>query len=80
MCIIPCNYIKIVRLHKCKKKHSLNRYASSGKTTIGQPLAKTLNMGFIDTDRIIMEKEKRPLRDIVNHDGWKSSLRYSSQL
>jgi len=37
-------------------------------------------MGFIDTDRIIMEKEKRPLRDIVNHDGLESSLRYSSQL
>ncbi|WP_136479407.1 shikimate kinase [Acetivibrio thermocellus] len=47
---------------------------SSGKTTIGQPLAKTLNMGFIDTDRIIMEKEKRLLRDIVNHDGLEKFL------
>ncbi|HHV28903.1 MAG TPA: shikimate kinase [Clostridium sp.] len=47
---------------------------SSGKTTIGEPLAKTLGMGFVDTDKIIMDKEKRQLRDIVNQDGLEKFL------
>ncbi|GAE90051.1 shikimate kinase [Acetivibrio straminisolvens] len=47
---------------------------SSGKTTIGEPLAKTLSMGFVDTDKIITDKEKRPLRDIVNQDGLEKFL------
>ncbi|HOM01743.1 MAG TPA: shikimate kinase [Acetivibrio sp.] len=47
---------------------------SSGKTTIGEPLAKSLGMGFVDTDKIIMDIEKRPLRDIVNQDGLQKFL------
>jgi shikimate kinase len=42
---------------------------SSGKSTIGKPLSKKLNMQFIDTDHLIFEREKRALRDIVNEDG-----------
>ncbi|MFZ5987877.1 MAG: shikimate kinase [Bacillota bacterium] len=42
---------------------------SSGKTTVGEPLSKNLSMKFIDTDKIILDNEKRPLRDIVNNDG-----------
>ena len=47
---------------------------SSGKSTIGKPLSKTLNMQFIDTDYLIFEREKRALRDIVNEDGLESFL------
>lgn len=42
---------------------------SSGKSTIGKPLSKELNMQFIDTDSLIFEREKRALKDIVNEDG-----------
>lgn len=42
---------------------------SSGKSTIGKPLSKELNMQFIDTDTLILEREKRALKDIVNEDG-----------
>ncbi|TYQ18331.1 UNVERIFIED_CONTAM: shikimate kinase [Acetivibrio alkalicellulosi] len=42
---------------------------SSGKTTIGEPLSKELKMDFIDTDKIILNNEKRQLRDIVIEDG-----------
>lgn len=42
---------------------------SSGKTTVGKPLANRLGMGFIDTDAVIREKENRELSDIVNKDG-----------
>ena len=47
---------------------------SSGKSTVGEPLSKELNMKFIDTDKIIFDREKRPLRDIVNSDGLKTFL------
>lgn len=42
---------------------------SSGKTTIGKPLSKKLGMEFIDTDKVILDKEKKPLKDIVSEDG-----------
>lgn len=42
---------------------------SSGKTTIGKPLSKKMDMKFIDTDKVILDKEKKPLKDIVIEDG-----------
>jgi shikimate kinase len=42
---------------------------SSGKTTIGKPLSKKMGMGFIDTDKLILDREKKALRDIVIEDG-----------
>lgn len=40
-----------------------------GKSTIGVILAKTLGIGFIDTDLIIQEMTGRLLQDIINNDG-----------
>ena len=40
-----------------------------GKSTIGVILAKTLGIGFIDTDLIIQQREKRLLQDIIDKDG-----------
>ncbi|PQQ67452.1 shikimate kinase [Acetivibrio saccincola] len=42
---------------------------SSGKTTVGKPLSKKMGMGFVDTDKLILDREKKPLRDIVIEDG-----------
>lgn len=42
---------------------------SSGKSTVGKPLSKELEMQFIDTDALIFDREKRQLKDIVNEDG-----------
>ncbi len=42
---------------------------SSGKTTVGKPLAFRLCMGFADTDAVIRERENRELSSIVNEDG-----------
>ncbi|NMB34021.1 MAG: shikimate kinase [Clostridium sp.] len=47
---------------------------SSGKTTIGKPLSLALGMDFIDTDNIIIAKENKELKDIVNQDGLKKFL------
>ena len=47
---------------------------SSGKSTIGKPLSKDLEMQFIDTDALIFESEKRALKDIVNEDGLQKFL------
>ena len=37
-----------------------------GKSTIGVILAKTLGIGFIDTDLIIQQRENRLLQDIID--------------
>ncbi len=42
---------------------------SSGKSTVGKPLSKELEMQFIDTDALIFDREKRQLKDIVREDG-----------
>lgn len=52
---------------------------SSGKSTVGELLAKELDMSFIDTDRVIREKENRDLKDIVNTDGLKRFLEIQEQ-
>lgn len=40
-----------------------------GKSTIGVILAKTIGIGFIDTDLIIQQRENRLLQDIIDSDG-----------
>lgn len=42
---------------------------ASGKSTIGVVLAKTLGIGFVDTDLIIQQREKRLLQDIIDNEG-----------
>lgn len=48
--------------------------AGCGKSTVGVVLAKTLGVGFIDTDLIIQQREKRLLQDIIDSDGIKKFL------
>ena len=42
---------------------------SSGKSTVGVILAKTLGVGFVDTDLLIQQREGRLLQEIINSDG-----------
>ncbi len=42
---------------------------ASGKSTLGQKLAKTLGFTFVDVDRIIEAEEKRLLREIIADEG-----------
>lgn len=40
-----------------------------GKTTIGRIIARKLSLDFIDTDKLIEEKEGRIIREIFDTDG-----------
>ena len=40
-----------------------------GKSTVGVILAKTLGIGFVDTDLIIQQCENRLLQNIIDTDG-----------
>ncbi len=40
-----------------------------GKSTVGVILAKTLGIGFVDTDLIIQQRERRLLQEIIDNDG-----------
>ena len=42
---------------------------ASGKSTVGVILAKTLGIGFCDTDLVIQQREKRLLQDIIDAEG-----------
>ena len=53
---------------------------SSGKSTIGKPLSQDLEMQFIDTDALILESEKRALKDIVNEDGLQKFLEIQEKI
>lgn len=45
-----------------------------GKSTVGVVLAKTLGIGFVDTDLCIQQREKRLLQDIIDKDGLEAFL------
>lgn len=47
---------------------------ASGKSTIGVVLAKTLGIGFEDTDLVIQQREHRLLQEIIDSDGLKKFL------
>lgn len=42
---------------------------SCGKSTVGVVLAKTMNKGFVDTDILIQQREKKTLQEIINEKG-----------
>ncbi len=42
----------------------------AGKSTIGIILAKLLGMGFVDTDVLIQQAEKRTLQEIIDTSGY----------
>ncbi len=41
----------------------------SGKTTVGKALAKSLNIGFIDSDRVVEKKAGKKISDIFIDSG-----------
>ena len=43
--------------------------AGCGKSTIGVLLAKALGIGFLDTDLVIQQREKKKLQEIINNYG-----------
>ncbi len=47
---------------------------ASGKSTVGVLLAKTLGVGFCDTDLLIQQRERRLLQQIIDEDGIEAFL------
>ncbi len=49
----------------------LTGFMATGKSTVGVLLAKKLGRKFIDTDSLIVEREKRSISEIFEKDGEK---------
>ena len=47
----------------------LSGFMGCGKTTIGKIIARKLDLDFIDTDKLIEEREGRRIREIFDTDG-----------
>ena len=52
-----------------KKSVILIGMPGCGKSTVGVLLAKTLCLGFTDTDLVLQAREHRPLQHILNESG-----------
>ena len=45
-------------------------YRCTGKTTVGQRLARRLGLRFVDGDRELVREEGRSIDDVVREHGW----------
>lgn len=62
-----------------KKNIVLIGMPSSGKTTVGQLLAASLNLGFTDTDTLVMELANMTPRELVEEKGVEEFHRIQEQ-
>ena len=52
---------------------------ASGKSTLGQGLARHLEMEFVDTDEMVVGKDGRSIAEIVQTDGWQAFRNLESE-
>ncbi|MGI6668177.1 MAG: shikimate kinase [Acetivibrionales bacterium] len=52
----------------------------AGKSTVGRLLAKALEMPFIDTDKLIRDREKSSLQELINKKGIDEFLRIEEEV
>lgn len=53
---------------------------ASGKSTLGKLLAERLEMRFMDTDALVVDKAGRNIADIVAADGWDAFRSLESEI
>lgn len=62
-------FIRWLTRYLSDEKYCFNRNAGFGQSTVGVILAKTLGIGFVDTDLVIQQRENALLQDIINEKG-----------
>ena len=50
-------------------------YRCSGKTTIGQSIAKTIEWSFVDSDMRVIKEGGKSIKDIIDAEGWNAFRR-----
>ena len=60
------------------EKYCTDRHAACGKSTIGVILAKTMGVGFLDTDLLLQQREGKRLQEIIDGHGLPYFLRVES--
>ena len=48
----------------------LTGYRCSGKTTVGKAIAGVIDWSFVDADTVLVRESGRPIKEIVDTDGW----------
>ncbi len=65
---------------KCLDRIVLTGFRATGKSTVGQQLAKELNFDFIDTDKVLTEQFSYSISDYVKNHGWPAFRKRESEL
>lgn len=55
-------------------------YRCSGKTSVGQALARILGWPLVDTDDLLVERAGRSVDEIVQGEGWEGFRRLESEV
>lgn len=54
-------------------------FMGSGKTTVGQRIAKLTNLPFVDTDRLVEERAGKSIPDIFSQEGEETFRLYETE-
>ncbi len=60
----------MVQSKKTPKLLFLIGYRATGKTSVGKKLAEAIKWNFVDTDTLIVEKNGKSIKNIVDEKGW----------
>lgn len=55
-------------------------FRAAGKTSVGKELAERMGWTFFDTDLVITDRTRCPIRTIVEHRGWQEFRRLEEQV
>jgi len=61
--------LELIKVMQMKKNIALVGFMGAGKTVVGKQLSKRLGLRFVDSDDVIVEREKRSINNVFSQSG-----------